>query len=218
MSDQLLEDYISAHISPEPPLLAETYRYTHLHHLYPRMCSGHVQGRLLKMLTRMINPRRVLELGAFTGYSTLCIAEALSADAELHTVEIDDEMEDELRERFAKSPAGNRITLHIGDALDIVPEIGGRWDMVFMDANKRHYPQYYEMLISRIRPGGYLIADNTLWDGKVAQQPAPTDPQSRGIMEFNDMVARDERVEVCMIPVRDGLSIIRVNDGAQTAM
>ncbi len=210
MSDRLIEDYISAHISPEPPLLTETYRYTHLHHLYPRMCSGHVQGRLLKMLTGMIRPKRVLELGTFTGYSTLCMAEALEDDGVIHSVEIDDEMEDELLDRFAKSPAGDRIKLHIGDALEIVPTIDEVWDMVFLDANKRLYPQYYEMLIGRIRPDGYLIADNTLWGGKVAQLPPPVDSQSRGIMAFNDIVAHDKRVEVCMIPVRDGLSIIKI--------
>lgn len=212
MSDQLIEEYISAHISEEPPLLAQTYRETHLHHLYSRMCSGHVQGRLLKMLTAMIRPRRVLELGAFTGYSTLCMAEALEPGAELHTVEIDDELEDELLERFSRAQTAGSITLHIGDALEVLPTMEGKWDMVFMDANKRHYPQYYEMLVDRVNPGGYIIADNTLWDGKVAQTPPPSDAQTRGIMEFNDMVAKDSRVEVCIVPVRDGLTIIRIKE------
>lgn len=209
MHNQLIDNYITAHISPEPPLLAKTYRDTHIHHLYPRMCSGHVQGRLLKMLTSMIRPRRVLELGAFTGYSTLCIAEALESGAELHTVEIDDELRDELLERFAQAPNGQCITLHIGDALEIVPQLGGDWDMVFVDANKRHYPQYYSMLLPVVKPGGYILADNTLWDGKVAEVPPPTDAQSRGIMEFNDIVAADSHVEVSILPVRDGLTLIR---------
>lgn len=209
MHNQLIDNYIAAHISPEPPLLAKTYRDTHIHHLYPRMCSGHVQGRLLKMLTSMIRPRRVLELGAFTGYSTLCIAEALEPGAELHTVEIDDELRDELLERFAQAPNGQCITLHTGDALEIVPQLGGDWDMVFIDANKRHYPQYYSMLLPLVKSGGYILADNTLWDGKVAEVPPPTDAQSRGIMEFNDMIAADPRVEVSILPVRDGLTLIR---------
>ncbi len=207
--DQLLDDYISAHISAEPKLLADTYRYTYLNHLYPRMCSGHVQGRMLKMLTSMLRPRRVLELGTFTGYSTLCIAEGMPADGELHTVEIDDEMEDELLERFARSEAASRIHLHIGDALEVVPSLGADWDMVFIDANKRHYCEYFEMLLPLVKPGGYILADNSLWGGKVIETPAPTDPQSRGIMRFNDLVARDSRVETAIIPIRDGLTILR---------
>lgn len=207
--DQLLDDYISAHISAEPRLLADTYRYTYLNHLYPRMCSDHVQGRMLKMLTSMLRPRRVLELGAFTGYSTLCIAEGMPADGELHTVEIDDEMEDELLERFARSEAASRIHLHIGDALHVVPSLGADWDMVFIDANKRHYCEYFEMLLPLVKPGGYILADNTLWGGKVIETPAPTDPQSRGIMRFNDLVAHDPRVETAIIPIRDGLTILR---------
>lgn len=206
---EALDDYIAAHISAEPEILQETFRYTHTHHLYPRMCSGHVQGRLLKMLTTMINPRRALELGAFTGYSTLCIAEGLEDGAVLDSIEIDDELADELTERFGKAGYADRIRLHIGDALEILDRIEGMWDMVFMDANKRNYPEYYELILPRLRPGGYLIADNTLWDGKVASVPPPTDGQSVGIMKFNDMVVDDPRVEVCMIPLRDGLTIVR---------
>lgn len=208
MQDKL-NDYIAAHISPEPQLLTDTYRYTNIHHVYPRMCSGHVQGRLLKMLTSMIAPQRVLELGTFTGYSALCIAEGMPADGVLHTVEIDDEMEDELRERFAKSPAAGRINLHIGDAMVIVPQIDEMWDMVFIDANKRHYVEYLELILPRLRQGGYIIADNTLWDEKVIEEPAPTDAQSLGIMAFNDAVARNPQLEVAIVPVRDGLTIIR---------
>jgi len=206
---QDIDNYIEAHISEEPKVLRDTYRYTYTHHLYPRMCSGHIQGRLLKMLTSMIAPRRVLELGAFTGYSTLCIAEALQDGAELHTVEIDDELTDELLERFASVDYGKRITLHIGDALDIVPRLGDGWDMVFIDANKRYYPQYLDMIVPLLRPGGYILADNTLWGGKVAETPPPSDAQSRGIMEFNDLVAADPRLETAIIPLRDGLTLIR---------
>ena len=214
MQDQI-DQYIAEHISAEPKILADTYRYTHLHHLYPRMCSGHIQGRILKMLTSMIRPERVLELGAYTGYSALCMAEAMTPGTELHTVELDDELEDELRERFASSLQADIIRLHIGDCLQLIDPLSrehGPWDMVFMDANKRHYPQYLEALLPHIRPGGYILADNTLWDGKVAQTPAPTDPQSVGIMQFNDMVAADPRLEVAILPLRDGLTLIRVKE------
>lgn len=207
-----LNEYISAHISAEPPLLAETYLHTQLHHLYPRMCSGHIQGRILKMLTSMICPQKVLELGTFTGYSALCIAEGMTKGGVLHTVEIDDENEDELLERFARSESPAEIVLHIGDALDVVPtlENEGPFDLVFIDANKRHYRDYFELTVGMVRPGGFIIADNTLWDGKVAGENPDTDPQTRGIMEFNDIVARDPRVETAMIPLRDGLTILRV--------
>lgn len=207
-----LNEYISAHISAEPPLLAETYLHTQLHHLYPRMCSGHIQGRILKMLTAMICPQKVLELGTFTGYSALCIAEGMTKGGVLHTVEIDDENEDELLERFARSESPAEIVLHIGDALEVVPalEKEGPFDLVFIDANKRHYRDYFELTVGMVRPGGFIIADNTLWDGKVAEENPDTDPQTRGIMEFNDIVARDPRVETAMIPLRDGLTILRV--------
>lgn len=207
-----LNEYISAHISAEPPLLAETYLHTQLHHLYPRMCSGHIQGRILKMLTAMIAPEKVLELGTFTGYSALCMAEGMPPRGVLHTVEIDDENEDELLERFSRSELPVKIELHIGDALHIVPQLEkeGPFDLVFIDANKRHYSEYFEMTVKMVRPGGFIIADNTLWDGKVAEENPDTDPQTRGIMAFNDLVARDPRVETAMIPLRDGLTILRV--------
>ena len=170
-----LNDYISAHISPEPALLAETYRHTNLYHLYPRMCSGHVQGRVLKMLTAMIAPRRVLEIGTFTGYATLCLAEGMPADGELHTLEIDDELEDELLDRFGRSDFADRIHLHIGDALELIEPVseGREWDLVLIDANKRLYCDYFRRVWPHVRRGGYVLADNTLWDGKVLEQPAP---------------------------------------------
>lgn len=205
-----LEKYITDHISPEPEMLARLYRHTHLYRLYPRMCSGHLQGRMLKMLTAMIAPQRVLELGTFTGYSALCMAEGMPDTARLHTVEIEDEWEEEIRGVFDSSPWGARMELHIGDALEVVPEIDERWDMVFIDANKRHYLQYYEMVLPRMNPGGYIIADNTLWDGKVTLQPEPNDAQTKGILEFNDFVAHDPRVEVSILPIRDGMTIIRL--------
>lgn len=205
-----LEQYILNHISPEPPILAETYRYTNTHHLYPRMCSGHIQGRLLKMLTSMVRPQRVLEIGAFTGYSTMSIAEGLGEGAELHTIEIDDELTDELTERFARCPWGHRITLHTGDALELIPSVTtAPWDMVYIDANKRLYTEYFEMILPHVHRGGYIIADNTLWDGKVSDPAAKPDAQTLGIRRFNDLAGSDPRVETCMIPVRDGLTIMK---------
>jgi len=206
---ETFDEYIESHISPEPELLYETYRYTNNHHVYPHMCSGHAQGRVLKMLTSMIAPQRVLELGCYTGYSTLCIAEALQPGAELHTVEIDDELTDELTARFARSPRADAIHLHIGDAFDIVPSLGGGWDMAFIDANKRTYAEYFEMIIPQMRPGGFILVDNTLWGGKILDADA-RDAQTEGIRRFNDLVARDPRVETAILPLRDGLTLLRV--------
>ena len=156
----------------------------------------------------MIRPARVLELGTFTGYSALCLAEGIPTGGELHTVEIDDEAADELLALFSAAPGGDKITLHIGDALDVVPAIGGTWDLVFIDANKRNYCDYYELVLPRVNAGGYIIADNTLWDGKVLDTDA-RDPQTAGIRDFNDLVARDRRVQKVILPIRDGMTIIR---------
>ena len=201
-----LTDYIESHISAEPPHLQKLYRDTWLHRLYPRMCAGHVQGRLLKMLTAMIAPTRVLELGTFSGYSAMCIAEGMDQSGEVHTVEIDDEQADSLRELFATAP-GARITLHIGDALAVVPSLPGGWDMVYIDANKRQYTEYFDMVLPLVRQGGFILADNTLWDGKGATGSHA--PQTLGIERFNDAVARDPRVETAIIPIRDGLTLLR---------
>jgi predicted O-methyltransferase YrrM len=207
--DNNLDDYIASHIDAEPPMLRQLYRRTHLTHLYPRMCSGHVQGRILTMLTRMIQPKRILELGAFTGYSALCFAEGMPEDAQFHTVEIDDEHADELRDLFDSSPWGERMHLHIGDALEVVPTIDELWDLVFIDANKRNYLDYYKQILPRVNNGGYIIADNTLWDSKVTQMPDSRDAQTIGIMAFNDHVAADPTVEKVILPLRDGMTIIR---------
>lgn len=207
MSD--VDDYILAHISPEPELQRRVYRDTYLRHVYPQMCSGHLQGRLLKMLVEISGARRVLELGAFTGYATLCLAEGLRDGCELHTIEVDDEMADELQATFDASPNGSLIHLHIGDALEIVPELAAGWDLVYVDANKRQYPEYYEMLVPLVRRGGLIIADNTLWYGKITD-PEAHDPQTEALRRFNDIVAADPRVEKVMLPLRDGMTIIRV--------
>ena len=207
--ENLLEEYISAHIGPESGLLRDLYRETNLRLLNPRMASGHIQGRLLKMMVSMIKPQLILEVGTFTGYATLCMAEGLPEGGIIHTVEIDDELEDFIRKGFEKSPYSDRIRLHIGDALKVVPGLGLFFDMIFLDGEKREYPDYYTALLNYLRPGGYMIADNTLWDGHVVDKDYDSDPQTAAVKRFNDMVAADERVEVAMIPIRDGLTIIR---------
>ena len=201
-----MEDYILAHISPEPDHLARLYRRTHLNHLYPRMCSGHLQGRMLAMLVSMINPMRVLELGTFTGYSALCLAETLP-----DTIEVDDEMEDELTELFATSPGGERITLHIGDALKVIPTLNETWDLIYIDANKRDYIAYLDLLLPTLRPGTFIIADNTLWDGKVYDTVKNHDAQTLGLDAFNTYVATHSRLASVILPLRDGLTLIRVD-------
>ena len=177
--------------------------------LNPRMASGHIQGRLLKMLVTMIRPQLILEVGTFTGYATLCMAEGLPEGGIVHTVEIDDELEDFIMKGFRESPYSDRIRLHIGDALKVVPQLGLTFDMIFLDGEKREYPDYYEVLLDYLRPGGYMIADNTLWDGHVVESEYDSDPQTIAVRKFNDMVKADDRVEVAMIPIRDGLTIIR---------
>lgn len=207
--EDILEEYISAHIEPENSLLQDLYRETNLKLLNPRMASGHIQGRLLKMLVTMIRPELVLEVGTFTGYATLCIAEGLADGGVVHTIEIDDELEDFIRKGFEKSPYSDRIRLHIGSALDVVPGLGLRFDMIFLDGEKREYPDYYTSFMEYLKPGGYMIADNTLWDGHVVDSAYDQDPQTVAVRKFNDMARADQRVEVAMIPIRDGLTIIR---------
>ncbi|MCM1519665.1 MAG: O-methyltransferase [Lachnoclostridium sp.] len=207
---QDIDQYVLDHISPEPPHLHALYRHTHLHRLYPRMCSGHLQGRVLKMLTAMIAPRRVIELGTYTGYSALCIAEALGPDGRIHTIEVDDEFADDIRTTFATSPGGDKITLHIGDALSIIPTLDETWDMAYIDANKRDYIAYLEALLPHMRPGGFIIADNTLWDGKVADTVTNHDAQTLALDRFNSYVAASPELETVILPLRDGLTLLRI--------
>lgn len=204
-----LDDYILSHIDPESEYLHALWRDTQLKLSYGQMASGHLQGRLLKMLVEMIRPRRVIELGTFSGYSALSMAEGLPEGAELHTIEVYDENEDFLRRWIGGSPWADRIHLHIGDALDIIPTLGDRWDLAFVDADKREYVKYYEMLLPRMNPGGVILADNTLWYGRITEEARASDLQTRGLQKFNDLVASDPRVEKVILPLRDGLSIIR---------
>ena len=173
------------------------------------MASGHLQGRLLKMLVQMIHPRRVLELGTYSGYSALCLAEGLGEGALLHTIEVNDEQEDFTRPWIEQSDVADKIRFHIGDAMQVVPTLGEVFDLVYIDADKRHYVDYYELVMGYLREGGYVVADNTLWDGHVLDPPMLQDAQTRGIIAFNDHVAADERVEKVILPLRDGLTIIR---------
>jgi len=207
-----LEDYITEHIDPEPPLLHELWRQTQLKLLYPRMASGHLQGRLLSILAGMIRPRCILELGTYSGYSTLCLVEGLAEGGELHTVEINDEQEHFTRPWLDRSARAKSIYLHIGDALRLVPTLGLKdIDLVFMDADKRHYADYYDLVFPLLRHGGYILADNTLWDGHVVDPNHQHDAQTLGIEKFNDFVAKDPRVSKVILPLRDGLTIIRKN-------
>ncbi len=201
-----IDDYIETHIDAEPAVLSTLYRRTHIERLYPRMCTDHVQGRMLAMLTRMIRPQRILELGTFSGYSALCFAEAMPEGCVVDTVEVDDEYADELRELFA----GHAINLHIGDAEALLPILlaENTYDMAFIDANKRRYMEYYNLLLPAMPSGAFILADNTLWGGKVLDESAH-DAQTDGIRAFNDAVAADPRVEKTIIPVRDGLTVLR---------
>ena len=203
------EEYLLDHISPEPDHLRRLNRDTHIHCLYSRMCSGHLQGNILAMLVGMIKPRRILEMGTFTGYSALAMAGAMPDDAELHTVEIDDQLQDFIRQRFDSRPEGSRMHLHIGDALEIVPTLPAPFDLIFIDADKRKYPKYYRMVLPLLRPGGYIFADNTLWDWKILDTKKNHDAQTLAIARFNDMVANDPDVTTVILPIRDGITIIQ---------
>ena len=202
------EEYILQHIDAEGEYLHRLYRATNIRLLYPRMVSGHLQGRVLKMLVRMIRPMNVLEIGTYTGYSALCMGEGLPEGAMIDTIEINDEQEDFIRQWVDGSPYADRIRLHIGDALQIVPQLARTFDLVYIDGNKRQYCDYYRMLLPRLNAGGYMVVDNTLWDGHVLEQNASS-LKTTGIQAFNELVARDERVEKVILPLRDGLTIIR---------
>ncbi|ADQ79421.1 O-methyltransferase family 3 [Paludibacter propionicigenes WB4] len=204
-----LDEYISNHSDAEPEYLAKINRATHVKLINPRMCSGHLQGRVLSMFCRMIQPNRILELGTFTGYSALCMAEALPEGGVLHTIECDDELEDFILQNFAGSEYADKIQLHIGDALTEIEKLNETFDLVFIDADKREYLDYYEAVLPKLRCGGYILADNTLWDGKVLKTVEPNDKQTIEIMRFNDFVATDPRVEKVILPLRDGLTLIR---------
>jgi predicted O-methyltransferase YrrM len=219
-----LSEYIEQHSSPENAVLQQITRSTHLEVINPRMLSGHVQGRVLSMISQMIRPKRILELGTFTGYSALCLAEGLTEDGRLVTLEHNDEMESSIRRNFALSPLGEKIELVIGDAketlenfelrikdleLGSVNDRGEQFDLVFIDADKKEYCDYLDLVLPLVREGGWILADNTLWDGHIVDSAYDKDKQTIGLRAFNDKVAQDERLEKVILPLRDGLTIIR---------
>lgn len=207
-----LEEYICEHTTPENDVLASICQDTYLHVLNAHMVSGQVQGRLLSMLSYMLRPKRILELGTFTGYSALCLAEGLPEDGKLITIEHNDELEDRIRHNLAQSPLGEKIELVIGDAAEKISEFRAQnsaFDLVFMDADKREYCAYLEAVYPLVPVGGFIIADNTLWDGHIIDPAYDKDKQTQGLRAFNDRLAADERFEQVIVPLRDGLTIIR---------
>lgn len=204
-----LDDYILTHSDPEPDYLYKLWRATNIHLLHGRMASGHLQGRLLKMLVGMIRPKNVLEVGTFSGYSALSMAEGLEDGGHLYTFEINDEQEDFTRPWIEQSPWADRITFLIGDAITEAPRLGVSFDLAFIDGDKRTYRETYEMTLSVVRKGGFILADNTLWDGHVVDPSYGKDQQTHGIVSFNDYVREDSRVERVILPLRDGLTLIR---------
>ena len=206
-----LEKYIDLHSSFRYDALDWLERQTNIRTNYPRMLTGKVQGEFLYMMTRMISPRNVLEIGTFTGYSAICMALALEGEGHIDTLEINDELEDLILEGFERAGVSGRVSLHIGDAVEFLRGQDGKklYDLTFIDANKREYPDYYELALTLTRPGGFILADDVLWDGKVYAEQVPTDKQTSGIVRFNDLAASDPRVETVILPVRHGLSIIR---------
>ena len=207
----ILEQYSEEHTSPELPVLHRLHRETHLTQVYPRMISGHLQGTLLRMISRMIRPYRVLEIGTFTGYSAINLASGLTdreGKALLHTIEVDPEQELIIRKYLKEAGIEEKVILHTGDAMEIIPQLDETWDLVFIDADKPNYINYYRMLIDRLSPKGVLIADNAFWDGKVLDKDTSC-KETLGIIEFNEFVQKDDRVENLLLPVRDGLMIVQ---------
>ena len=204
-----LDDYILSHTEPEPDYLYRLWRATNIRTIHGRMASGHLQGRLLKMLVQMIRPENILEVGTFSGYSAISMAEGLSGKGHLYTFEINDEMEDFTRPWIEGSPVADKITFIIGDALKEAPKLGIMFDMAFIDGDKRTYRDCYEMVMSLLKPGGFILADNTLWDGHVVDHAYDNDHQTQGIETFNDYISADDRVEQVILPLRDGLTLIR---------
>ena len=205
-----LESYAEEHTSEELPVLAKLNRETHLTQVYPRMLSGHMQGTFLRMISRMMKPFRILEIGSFTGYSAINLAAGLTdrPGAVLHTIEVDPELEQMIRKYFKEAGIEDKVILHIGEAIAIIPTLEETWDLVFIDADKPNYLNYYKLIIDRLSPGGLVIADNALWDGKVLN-PETRSKDTQGIIEFNDFIQHDNRVENVLLPVRDGMMIIQ---------
>jgi caffeoyl-CoA O-methyltransferase len=207
MISKELEAYASAHSSKEPNLLKQLWRETHLKVLSPGMLSGHIQGRFLSMISHIVKPLQILEIGTFTGYSALCLAEGLSADGILHTIEVNHELVEIIERYFKESDYNEKIKLHIGDATQVISTLEGPFDLVFIDADKENYTNYYDLVFDKVRSGGTIIADNTLWHGNVVTNDKGK--ETRGIVAFNEMIKKDQRIEKILLPLRDGLTMIR---------
>ena len=205
-----IEQYVIAHSEPEPEHLYDLNRKTHLKVLQPRMLSGHVQGRVLSMLSHMIRPKRVLEIGTYTGYSAMCFAEGLADGGEIHTIDINEELEEIIRTHLEIAGLTDKIHLHFGDATEIIEKMEGSFDLVFIDADKTNYSRYYDLIIDRIPSGGYILADNVLWSGKVIdEKEVEKDADTKAIVAFNEKIQNDDRVQNVLFPVRDGIMVIR---------
>ncbi len=204
-----IEEYAIAHTENEPLVLKELARETNAKMVNPRMLCGKLQGKLLYMISKMIKPKRILEVGTFTGYSAICLAQGLDKEGVLHTIEINEELEDFIRKYLEKAHLNKKVVLHIGNAMEVIPTLDEDFDLVYIDADKPNINYYYKLIIDRVTPGGFIIVDNVLWSGKVLQTPDKKDMDTISIIQFNEMVQNDERVENLMLPFRDGLSIIR---------
>jgi len=204
-----IDDYAVRHSEDEPELLKQLSRETHQKILQPRMLSGHYQGRVLSMISKMINPKNVLEIGTYTGYSALCLAEGLQKDGQLHTIDINEELFDFQRKYFDKSGFGKQIHQHLGNALELVPKLDMIFDLVFIDADKENYANYFEMVIEKVNPGGLILSDNVLWSGKVIEAVEPDDLDTKALIEYNTLLKDDKRIETIVLPIRDGLTISR---------
>lgn len=205
-----LEDYTTQHSENEPELLAQLNRETHQKILQPRMLSGHLQGRVLSMLSKLIHPESILEIGTYTGYATLCLAEGLKQNGTLDTIDNNEELYDFQRKYFDKSKWATQIKQHLGNALDIIPTLNKKFDLVFIDADKENYINYYEMIVPLMNRGGVIISDNVLWSGKVLEELKPNDKSTKVLLEYNRLLKEDPRVETVLLPIRDGLTVSRV--------
>ncbi|RVT78676.1 O-methyltransferase [Flavobacterium sufflavum] len=207
---QELEDYIELHSEKEPELLAALNKETYQKILLPRMLSGHFQGRILSMLSKLIRPVNILEIGTYTGYSALCLCEGMQENGQLHTIDIKEELVDFQRKHFDKSPWGSQIVQHLGEAVDIIPTLDIKFDLIFIDADKENYLNYFELIVPRMNKGGIILSDNVLWSGKVLEPLNPKDKSTKILLDYNKLLKEDPRVETVLLPIRDGLTVSRV--------
>lgn len=204
-----LDSYVVQHSEDEPELLQQLNRETYQKILQPRMLSGHYQGRVLSMISKLVNPTNILEIGTYTGYSALCLAEGMNPSGELHTIDINEELVDFQRKYFDKSGYGKQIFQHLGDALEIIPKLNKTFDLVFIDADKENYPNYFDIIINKLNKGGIILSDNVLWSGKVIEELEPDDMATKALIEYNAILKNDPRVETVILPIRDGLTLSR---------